>query len=70
MESVITENATIGTVQINIAAYSCRVNLTWPIKSEKIKKMVDDKIDLDDQNKSHNWKINLQFLFYLGMFIL
>ena len=35
-------------------------------KSEKIKKMVDECIEEDDKNKNHNWKVNLQFLFYLG----
>ena len=28
--------------------------------------MVDECIEEDDRNKNHNWKVNLQFLFYLG----
>ena len=28
--------------------------------------MVDECIEEDDKNKNHNWKVNLQFLFYLG----
>ena len=28
--------------------------------------MVDECIEEDDNNKNHNWKVNLQFLFYLG----
>lgn len=43
---------------------------TLEVDCEKIKKMVDECIEEDDKNKNHNWKVNLQFLFYCAFICL